>query len=482
MDRRNFIKLSSLAGAGSLLPFKNPLLSSLLLLDDFSKLDFGADFKWGVAAAAYQIEGAWNVDGKGPSVWDHFTQHKKYKIKTRENGNIACDFYHHYEKDIQLIKELNFDVFRFSTAWSRVLPEGTGTVNQKGLDFYHRVIDSCLNSGLEPWLTLYHWDIPQALQRKGGWANREVINWFSEYVELMTKTYGDKVKNWMVLNEPMAYTALGYLMGMHAPGKIAPSKFLKAAHYTTICQAEGGRIIRKNVKEANIGTTFSCSHVSPSKNNKSTDAAAHRMNALLNRLYIEPLLGMGYPTDNFPFLKRIEKYVKEGDMEKVTFDFDFVGLQNYTQVVTKHSPIIPFLGANQVKPKKRGVSNENITEMGWEVYPEGIYKIIKQFADYKNLPPIIITENGSAFPDKVNEDGSINDKQRVDFFKKYLKEVLKAKKEGVDLRGYFVWTFMDNFEWAEGYKPRFGLVHVNFSTQERRVKDSGKWFKEFLKK
>jgi beta-glucosidase len=482
MDRRNFLRITSFLGASALLPALPSKLAAMLMPDPgFTKAAFGADFKWGVAAAAYQIEGAWNADGKSPSVWDHFTQHKKHKIKTKENGNIACDFYNRYEGDIALVKEMNFNVFRFSTAWSRILPDGTGKVNQKGLDFYHRVIDSCLKTGVEPWITLYHWDIPQILQKKGGWANREVINWFSEYADLVTRTYGDKVKNWMVLNEPMAYTALGYLIGMHAPGKIAPNQFLKAAHHTTIVQAEGGRIIRKNVPGANIGTTFSCSQVSPTSEKEGSKKAAHRMNSFLNRLYIEPLLGMGYPTDDFPFLKKIERHIHPNDMDKVSFDFDFIGLQNYTQVVTKKAALIPFLGANQVKPQKRGVQPENITDMGWEVYPEGIYNIIKQFAAYKNIPPIIITENGAAFPDSVTAEGKIHDSKRIEFFKKYLENVLKAKKEGVDIRGYFVWTLMDNFEWAEGYKPRFGLVHVDFETQQRRIKDSGLWFKEFLK-
>lgn len=481
MNRRDFVRFSSILGAGALLPFPNDLSAMLLNNPGFSKADFGPDFKWGVAAAAYQIEGAWDADGKSPSVWDHFTQHKKHKIKNGDNGNVSCDFYNRYDSDIALIKEMNFKIFRFSTAWTRILPDGYGKVNQKGLDFYHRVIDSCLKQGIAPWITLYHWDLPQVLQRKGGWANRDVISWFSEYSNVVSKTYGDKVENWMVLNEPMAFTALGYLIGMHAPGKIAPTKFLKAAHHTTMVQAEGGRIIRNNVPNANIGTTFSCSHVEPRSEGKGDVMAAHRMNSLLNRLYIEPLLGMGYPTDNFPFLKKIEKHIEPGDMDKVTFDFDFIGLQNYTRVVTKNVALIPFLHANQVKPKKRGIQPENITEMGWEVYPEGIHKIIKQFAAYKKMPPIIVTENGASFEDIIEKDNSIQDRRRVDFFKNYLSNVLKAKKEGVDLRGYFVWTFMDNFEWAEGYKPRFGLVHVDFSTQERRIKDSGKWFQEFLK-
>lgn len=481
MNRRTFIKLSTATAAAFALAGPSKLWSMIQRKPDFTKADFGTDFKWGVAVAAYQIEGAWNEDGKSPSIWDHFTQKRKKKIKTRENGNISCDFYHKYEGDLDLVKEMNFDVFRFSTAWTRLIPEGTGKANQKGIDFYHRVIDKCLEAGVEPWITLYHWDLPQVLQEKGGWVNRDIVNWFGEYANLVTKTYGDKVKNWMVLNEPMAFTAVGYLLGMHAPGKMAPWKFLQTAHHATLAQAEGGRIIRANVPEAYIGTTFSCQPVEPISEKKSHQQAAYRMDILLNRLFIEPLLGMGYPTKYFPYIKKIEKYIQPGDMEKVTFDFDFVGLQNYSRLVVKHSGIIPFVHVNQVKPHKRGIQPENITEMGWEVHPEGIYKIIKQFSAYPNLPPIIITENGAAFPDTVTAEGRIHDKLRIEFFKNYLANILKAKQEGADVRGYFVWTFMDNFEWAEGYKPRFGLVHVDFDSLERRIKDSGRWFQEFLK-
>jgi len=474
MNRRNFIRFSSAAMASAL--FSNPL--DLLAMNEpfFTKADFGTDFKWGVATAAYQIEGAWNVDGKGPSVWDHMTHKRPGKIKNKHNGDVACDFYNRYHDDLPLIKEMNFQVFRFSIAWTRIFPTGTGTPNQKGVDFYHRVIDRCLELGIEPWITIYHWDLPQALEDKGGWASRDIVKWFSKFTEFITKEYGSKVKNWMVLNEPMAFTAVGYFAGVHAPGYIAPQKFLRAVHYTTMVQAEGGRIIRKNVPDAYIGTTLSCSPVKPK--GKGHEKAAHRSDILLNRLYIEPLLGMGYPTEGFKFLEGIKRYIEPGDMKKVTFDFDFIGLQNYTQTVVKKF-ILPYVWLLEEKAKNRGISPDKITEMGWEVYPEGIYQIIKQFAAYKNLPPIIITENGAAFKDRV-ENGRVHDKQRVEFYQQYLENVLKAKKEGVDIRGYFAWSFMDNFEWAEGYGPRFGIVHVDYKTQKRTIKDSGLWFKEFL--
>ena len=477
MERRKVLRLFFVSSLGAVI---SPKLSfaqfNQLEKLDFSSIDFGTDFKWGVATAAYQIEGAHNIDGKSPSIWDTFS-HKKGAIKTAENGDIACDFYHSYEKDLDLLKSLNMTVFRFSIAWSRILPNGSGTPNQSGLDFYHRVIDACLARGIEPWITLYHWDLPQILQDKGGWKNRDAVVWFSEYANLLTKTYGEKVKNWMVFNEPSAFTALGYLIGYHAPGLKGLKNFLPTVHHVCLCQAEGGRIIRKNVANANIGTTFSCAYVDVYKSEERDGNAASRWDVLLNRLFIEPALGMGYPTESLPILRKLNKYIQPGDLEKLQFDFDFIGVQNYTREVVKANVFIPFMKGLEIKPIKRGA--KEITEMGWEVYPEGIYKILKQFAAYPGVKKIFVTENGCAFPDEVI-NGKVNDTKRIDFYQSYLKEVLRAKKNGVNIGGYFSWTLLDNFEWSEGFKPRFGLIHVDFKTQKRIIKESGYWFKDFL--
>ena len=473
MNRRNALKITGLSALGIL--FSPRLASQSLFPQILRKADFGKDFLWGVATAAYQIEGAWNKDGKGVSIWDTFT-HKKGKVKTKENGDTACDFYHRYPEDIGLVQQMGFDVNRFSLSWSRIMPNGTGVINQKGVDFYHKVIDECIAKGVQPWITLYHWDLPQALEDKGGWTNREVIAWFSEYVEFCTKTFGDKVKNWMVLNEPAAFTALGYMLGMHAPGKRGFNHFGAAVHHAAMCQAEGGRIIRKNVKNANIGSTFSCSHVQPYKNTETHIKAADRMDAILNRLFLEPVLGLGYPFETVPLLNKMKKYILDGDMEKLTFDFDFIGLQNYTRNITKFSPFVPGAWAIEVPAKKRNVP---YTEMGWEEYPEGIYQLLKKFAAYKNIKKIIVTENGAAYPDSV-QDNAVKDEKRIEFYKSYLAKVLQAKQEGVPVEGYFVWTLMDNFEWIEGFKPRFGLVYLDFETQKRIIKDSGLWFQTFL--
>jgi len=477
MKRREWVKNTAIAGTGLLL---SRYMSSNNLLrasaeKTLLKSNFGAGFKWGVAASSYQTEGAWNEDGKSESNWDYFSR-LPGKIEKGENADIAADFYHRYADDIDLIKSMNFKVFRFSLSWPRILPDGTGTVNRKGIDFYHKVIDKCLSSGIEPWITIYHWDMPQVLEAKGGWANREIINWFSEYVEVVTKEYGSKVKNWMVINEQLSFTGLGYMQGLFAPGIKSLRAFMKSVHYSVLCNAEGGRIIRKNVPGANTGTTFANTWVEPVDQKKKNIKAAARMDAIMNRLFIEPCLGLGYPEDTVPILKKMKSLCQEGDETKMVFDFDFIGVQYYFRTIAKNS-LIPGLRAKEIPASKRGVP---ANEMEGEVYPEGLYHILKKYNSYKGIRNLIVTENGSCFPDKL-ENGKVHDKERINYFQNHLAAVLKAKREGVNVNGYFVWSPTDNFEWDKGYRTRFGLVYVDFVSLKRYMKDSGLWFKEFLK-
>lgn len=475
MTREEWLRAAAIIAAGASLP-KGVLAQFLAADNELKRSDFGKDFVWGTATAAYQIEGAWNEDGKGESIWDNFTHRNGgKKIKTRENGDIACDFYHRYAEDIDLMRKMNIPAFRFSIAWSRVLPDGTGTRNQKGIDFYKRVIDKCHAAGIEPWVTCYHWDLPQALQNKGGWTNRDVLNWFEEYVTLCGKEFGDSVKKWMVFNEPMAFTGGGYLLGLHAPGIFGFKTFYQAVHHVTLCHAVGGKALRNTVKNADIGTTFSCSPVDAKSSHPLDMKAAVRADVLLNRMFIEPILGMGYPVKDLPALHHVEKYMKAGDENNVKFDFDFIGVQNYSRIVAQYFGLVPIINGINVPPKKLG----DVTEMNWEVYPEGIYRILKQFAAYKGVKRLYVTENGVAFPDKI-ENNQVHDSKRTQFLKDYLRNVLKAKNEGVNVQGYFIWSFMDNFEWAEGNRPRFGIVYNDFKTQQRTIKDSGKWFADFL--
>jgi len=443
---------------------------------NFNKKLFGDDFTWGVSVAAFQIEGSCDVDGKGESIWDAFTK-KKGKILNGDNADIACDFYNRYEHDIDLIKQLNIPNFRFSISWTRIFPTGTGETNQQGIDYYNRVINYCLKNGIDPWVTIYHWDLPQALELKGGWTNRDIIEWFTTFVTACAQNFGDRVKNWMVMNEPAVFTGAGYFLGIHAPGRTGIKNFLPAIHHAVLSMAAGARTLRRLVTDAQIGTTFSCSYIEPYSNKLRDINAAKRADALINRLFIEPILGLGYPINEVPVLKDISKYYKEGDSENMQFDFDFIGIQNYTREIVKYSFFTPYISARLIKAEHRVVQ---LTEMKWEVYPPAIYQMIKKFNQYKQIKNLYITENGAAFKDVVNNN-KVNDPERVKYLKMHLEQVLRAKTEGLKVNGYFIWTLTDNFEWAEGYHPRFGLIYIDFNTQQRIIKSSGHWYSDFLK-
>nr|WP_315223802.1 GH1 family beta-glucosidase [uncultured Flavobacterium sp.] len=440
-----------------------------------SKEQFGEDFLWGVSTAAFQTEGAHDVDGKGASIWDVFTS-QKGKIKNGHHAINACDFYNFYKNDIQLVRDLNIPNFRFSISWSRIMPTGVAPINQAGIDYYNNIIDFLLECNITPWITIYHWDLPHALELKGGWTNRECVKWFSDYTAVCAQYFGDRVTNWMVINEPSVFTGAGYFLGIHAPGKKGITNYLKAMHHVTLSTTAGAKILRNTLPNATIGTTFSCTHIEPETEKQKDIEAAKRVDTLLNRTFIEPILGLGYPQSDLPVLKKLKNYILEDDLENMAFEFDFIGLQCYTREIVKHSLLTPYIGAELVSAEKRNVT---ATQMGWEVYPPALYHIIKRFNDYKSIKKIIITENGAAFPDKVT-NGKVFDIRRTHFIQDNLEQLLKAKKEGYQVDGYFVWSLTDNFEWAEGYNARFGLVHIDFETQQRTIKQSGLWFRDFL--
>jgi len=442
---------------------------------DLTASNFGKDFKWGVSTAAYQIEGGWDIEGKGNSIWDTFSNSKGKTFKG-QNGNIACDYFNRYSQDLAIIHRLKIPNYRFSLSWSRILPNGTGAVNKKGIDFYNRVIDFCIEQSIVPWITLYHWDLPDELEKRGGWTNREIINWFGHYVELCVRCFGDRVKHWMILNEPMVFTGAGYFLGVHAPGRKGLNNFLAATHHAAMCQAEGGRIVRSMSTEARIGTTFSCSYIQAYNDSIRDEMAAQRVDALLNRMFVEPLVGLGYPVNELYFLRRLEPYIKDGDESKLVFDMDFIGVQNYTRELVTSSWFTPFVWAKIIKADKRNVET---TVMNWEIYPESLYKMLLKFSKYEKFKEIVVTESGAAFSDIVI-NGSVNDEKRKIYIEEQIKQVLQARQDGVNVNGYFVWSLTDNFEWAEGYHPRFGLVYINYFTQERIIKDSGYWYSRFV--
>jgi beta-glucosidase len=397
-------------------------------MDQLYKLnakEFGDDFLWGVAMAAVQNEGAWNSYGKGPSIWDAFSR-RQGKIKGGGKPTIACDFYHRYKDDILLAKALGFSVFRFSLSWARILPEGTGRVNKEGIAFYHKVIEECLKLGMTPYVTLYHWDLPVALEKEGGWTSHLMLRWFTRFATLCATEYGPTVKNWIVLNEPFGFTSLGYMLGRHAPGRIGLSNFLPAIHHAALAQAEGGRILRQHVPDAHIGTTFSCSEIVPYTNSVEDIAAAKRMDILMNRLFIEPALGRGYPREDFKFLERLELHNRSWKYtERMQFNFDFIGIQNYFPVVIRYNPLIPIVQASEVRAPGRGVPH---TAMGWEINPDSFYRILKRFWLYGGVKEIIVSESGAAFKDEV-VGGVIDDQRRIDYYQQYLLALLRAKKK-----------------------------------------------------
>ena len=438
--------------------------------------DFGEDFTWGVAHASYQVEGAWDADGKGGSIWDTFTR-RHGKIRDGSDGRVACDFYHRYAQDTALVADLGFDAQRFSVSWPRVIPDGIGRVNAKGLDFYRRVVDECLERGVEPWVTLYHWDLPEALQRRGGWTNRDVVGWFSDYVEVVTDALADRVRNWMVFNEPCSFLLVGHLAGIHAPGVRSLRRFLGATHHVNLSQAAGAAALRAHGSDLNVGTTHIITPMVASGSGTRHRRAAASIDAFANRVFLEPNFGLGYPIEDAPLLRGVERWIRPGDDRAVRVDWDFIGVQYY-QRLPVHPVPVPLLRG--VPWPRRDHRNFDVTAMGWEVQPEGLYDALAKVRSYDADLPLYVTENGVAVPDRV-EDGHVHDPRRIDFYRRHLEQVLRARSDGFDVRGYFCWSLMDNFEWAEGYVPRFGIVRVDFDTQERTVKDSGYWFRELLR-
>ena len=427
------------------------------------------NLKWGVTISAFQTEGAYNKEGKGVSIWDTFTQQSR-KIKDHSNAKVATDFYHRFEEDIDLAVDIGLEIFRFSISWSRILPEGIGIINQKGIEFYNKVIDYCLKVGIEPWITTYHWDLPQKLQDKGGWTNRDIIKWYAAYVTVLRDHFADRIKYWVLINEGIVCIGGGYFLGVHAPGKRGIRNFISSTHHLLLAQAEGFKILKKR-KELQVGTAISCTKIEPYRNTASDHKAAIRIDTLMNRLFIEPHLGLGYPDKDFPILKRISKYYKKGDIEALKTDFDFWGIQTYTREVVKAAWYIPYLGAMQVKPKKRNIKT---SVMGWETYPEGIQYFLERVAKYDPTKPLWLSECGMAL--SVNED----DQLRTEYYKKVIEMTQSVLDKEINFKGILLWTLVDNFEWAEGYIPKFGIVSLDKKTMQREKKKTAFWLKKYL--
>ncbi len=435
-------------------------------------LTFPSGFTWGTATAAYQIEGAWDEDGKGPSIWDAFS-HTPGMIDRGETGDEACDHYHRMEEDVGIMADLGCGAYRFSISWPRVLPSGTGQVNAAGLDFYDRLVDCLLSAQITPFVTLYHWDLPLALHEAGGWYNRDTAAAFAEFAGVMGDRLGDRVTNWITLNEPMVVTVLGYGLGEHAPGIRRPYRALRVAHNLLLAHGLAVQALRASASRAYIGLTNALTPIHSHRLDRHT-AAAVRAEQIINRLWLDPVMGRGYPEGVRGAVERQNRgNLRPGDLEVIAQPLDFLGVNHYNRMIVKPSRR-PLYSFTPVTPSYPGVQ---LTEMGWEVYPDGLREILTWVTQRYGRIPLYVTENGVAYRDTLEGD-AVHDAGRISFLRRYITAVHHAISEGVDVRGYFVWTFMDNFEWKLGYAKTFGLVHIDYhgGTLARTVKDSGRWY------
>jgi beta-glucosidase len=443
------------------------------------KLVFPKDFIWGAATSSYQIEGAWNKDGKGESIWDRFT-HTPGKIEDGSSGDVACDHYHRWAEDIALMKALGLQAYRFSVSWPRILPQGRGQVNQAGLDFYSRLADGLLEAGITPFLTLYHWDLPQALQDQGGWPARATAEAFVEYADIVSRHLGDQVKYWMTHNEPWVAAFVGYQEGRHAPGIQDWPASLQAAHHLLLSHGWAVPVIRQNSPQAEVGIVLNTSPGVPASPSQADFQAYRFHDGHLNRWCMDALYGRHYPADmvadhiarghlpaeGLPF-------VREGDMGIIATPMDFLGVNYYSREVLRDSNAPDNLPQTILPRSER-------TEMGSEVYPPGFYDILNRFHFEYQPRQIYITENGASYSDGPDAAGRIRDERRICYLHRHLVAAHKAMHNGVPLKGYFAWSLLDNFEWARGYAQRFGLVWVDYETQQRLPKDSALWYRDVI--
>ncbi len=437
-------------------------------------LQFPNQFIWGTATSAYQIEGAWNQDGKGLSIWDTFCR-KRGAIKDGSSGDVACDHYHRWEQDAHLMAELGLKAYRFSIAWTRILPEGRGRVNVIGLDFYYRLVDALLAHGIEPFPTLFHYDLPQALQDRGGWANRETAYCFAEYARVVAERLGDRVTYWITHNEPLVTALNGHLFGEHAPGQHNPFATVRASHHLILSHGLTVEAIRSTVRRpARIGIALNLSPVHPASDSEQDRQAAARVDAVTNRLFLDALFRGEYPEPAWTWLNWL-RLIKPGDMERIAVPLDFLGVNYYSRTVVRHAWYVPWIRARLIQP----IGNE-YSQM-WEIYPPGMYELLTRIWNDYHPASIIVTENGICVPDVLEPDGRVRDVQRIRYLRDHLAQVHRAIAEGVRVGGYLVWSLMDNFEWAWGYQMRFGLAHVDFQTQRRTIKDSGWWYAQVIR-
>jgi len=442
-----------------------------------AQFSFPKGFFWGTATASYQIEGAWKEDGKGESIWDRFA-HTPGKIKNGDTGDIACDSYHRWRDDIALMQGMNLNSYRFSLSWPRIQPTGLGAANQTGLDYYSRLVDALLEAHIRPFVTLYHWDLPQPLQDAGGWPNRDMASRYADYVQVVAKKLGDRVTDWMLFNEPSVFTYSGYLVGEHAPGYASIVDFPRATHVVNLAQGMGFRALKTARPSARVGTAFNMSACEPKMDSEADKLAAERTHAITNVWFLQPALRGSYP-EAFTFLPETVMRIKSGDMEQVRVPLDFVGINLYVRTIASSVGAIERTTNLQdwlFPVKMEGAHEGPMTDIGWEVWPKAVYDMVMRITHDYNRPVIEITESGCAYNEAPDSSGSVRDARRISYHQGYLAALAQAMTDGADVRGYHAWSLLDNFEWAEGYSQRFGFTYVDYKTQKRTMKESGKWY------
>jgi beta-glucosidase len=448
-----------------------------------NKIIFPENFLWGAATASYQIEGAWDRHGRGESIWDRFS-HTPGNILNGDTGDVADDHYRLWKKDIGLMKNLGLKAYRFSIAWPRILPAGRGKVNQKGLDFYSKLVDGLLEAGITPFVTLYHWDLPQALEDEGGWAIRSTAEAFADYANIVSRALGDRVKNWITHNEPAVVAWLGHETGVHAPGTRDYPKAVRASHHLLLSHGWAVPLIRRNSPDAEVGITLNINWMAAASNSVDDLKFTREGDGKWFRWFADPLYGQGYPSDMLEYFTKESAlptgidFVQPDDMDAIAAPTDFIGLNYYRRDLFRadrpdNDPQTVFL-----KPK----TPENWTEMDWENYPEGLTGILNRVYFHYRPLKIYVTENGASYSTGPDENGDVPDEHRTEYLRTHFAAAHRAIQAGVPLAGYFVWSLLDNFEWGHGYSQRFGIIWVDYRTQKRILKDSAKWYKTVIKK
>ncbi|HET8727713.1 MAG TPA: GH1 family beta-glucosidase [Alphaproteobacteria bacterium] len=428
---------------------------------------FPDDFLWGTATAAYQIEGAVGADGRGESIWDRFCR-LPGRIADGSTGSVACDHYHRWREDVALLRDLGVGAYRFSIAWPRLFPAGRGPLNRRGLDFYERLVDALGEVGIQPWATLYHWDLPQELQFRGGWRNRDTAHRFVDYACATADRLGDRIVHWLPMNEVAVVAWMGHATGRHAPGIADRTTFFAALHHLNLAQGLAIEAMRRENGRWRLGSALNLMPVAPADDSQGGEDAAFLLDALWNGAVVEPMLEGRYPEIIEGDLK---SFVEERDLERIRQKVDFVGLNHYSRVYARQEPAST-LGVGMAPPPP----GRPVTAMGWEIDGAAFREILLRLKDRHGNPPVYVTETGAAFDDRIDADGRVEDRDRIAFLEEYLSALADARDAGCDVRGCFLWSLLDNFEWAEGYTKRFGLAHVDFATQARTPKSSFDWY------